>query len=120
MSTPEISDTPALDSCPFPPATFLVVWLCSEDRLGRVGTLKWSSLATAVLILLMALSYGTTALFVPLSALTILAIGEYCIVVWFLTPRATCTVYRYDMLIALFVVIAFDTPRECPLKYSTF
>lgn len=81
LSALEICDTPALDSCSFPPATVLAVWLSSEDSLGRVGTLKWSSLATSGLILLMALSYGTTALFVPLSALTILAIGEYCVIV---------------------------------------
>eukprot|EP00904_Undaria_pinnatifida_P013116 jgi/Undpi1/8935/HiC_scaffold_26.g11396.m1 len=53
----------------------LGLFFCSENRLGRVGTLKWSSLATAVLILLMAFSHGTTALFVPLSMVTILAIG---------------------------------------------
>lgn len=78
----------------FASATFLVVWLCSEDRLGRVGTLKWSSLATAVLILLMALSYGTTALFVPLSALTILAIAVPSITKYVITPELYTTKYR--------------------------
>lgn len=52
------------------------MWLCSEHQLGRVGTLKWSCFATAVLILFMALSYGTPVLFLPASIAAAFGFGE--------------------------------------------
>lgn len=52
------------------------MWLCSEDRLGRVGALKWSSVATAVSLLVMAASHSVTALFVPVSLVTLFFMGE--------------------------------------------
>lgn len=40
--------------------------------------MKWSSFATAVLILLMALTHGTPALFLPITVVTFFAFGERC------------------------------------------
>ena len=65
-------------ACTITPGALSAIWLCSEDKLGRVGTIQWSSFATAVLILLMALSHGTLALFLPISILTFLGLGEGC------------------------------------------
>lgn len=58
-------------------AAFVALWLCAEHRLGRRGSLKWSSVAAAVCILLQAASYGTDVLFVPVSILTLLVMGEW-------------------------------------------
>ncbi|CAM9370411.1 unnamed protein product [Ascophyllum nodosum] len=59
--------------------SFVSVWLCDENRLGRVGTLMWSSLATALCMLLQAMCCDLAVLFVPLSVVTMLAIGEPCL-----------------------------------------
>lgn len=61
-----------------PPAYYTGLWLCSEGRLGRVGTIKWSAVSAVVLILLMALSLGTPTLFLPMSIASFFGIGEPC------------------------------------------
>ena len=55
---------------------FSAQWACTEDRLGRVGTMKWSSWSTVVLLLIMAATVDTTPLLLPVSMLTYFIIGE--------------------------------------------
>ena len=55
---------------------FLAQWACTEDRLGRVGTMTWSSWSTVVLLLIMAATIDTTTLLLPVSMLTYFIIGE--------------------------------------------
>lgn len=52
------------------------MWLCSKHRLGRVGTLKWSSHATAAAILLLATTLGVEALFAITSIATLFVLSE--------------------------------------------
>lgn len=40
--------------------------------------MKWSSFATAVLILLLALSYDTPVVFLPVTIVTFFVFGELC------------------------------------------
>lgn len=66
----------ALLSIGFISGVLVGVWLCSEERLGRVGTLVWTCLSTAVLVLCMALTLSHTAFFAPVSVLALFCIGE--------------------------------------------
>ncbi|CAN0067204.1 unnamed protein product [Scytosiphon promiscuus] len=76
------------------PGAFAAMWLCSEHRLGRVGTLKWSSLAAAAVFLLLATTLRVKAIFSVTSifALFVLAIPET--VKYVLTPELYSTKYR--------------------------
>eukprot|EP00904_Undaria_pinnatifida_P002351 jgi/Undpi1/12116/HiC_scaffold_48.g14089.m1 len=75
-------------------ASFFSLWLCSEDRLGRVGTMKWSSFATAVLILLLALSYDTPVVFLPVTIVTFFVFGVPSVVKFVVTPELYNTKHR--------------------------
>lgn len=68
-------------SCPllaffFPQGFFLALWVCTEDRLGRVGTMKWFSWLAVLLLLIMAATIDTTALFLSVCILTYFITGE--------------------------------------------
>lgn len=56
---------------------FVGLTLCSEYRLGRVGALSWTCHATGILVLLMAATYQIRVLFVCLSVLALMSIGEH-------------------------------------------
>lgn len=52
------------------------MWLSSPDRLGRVGTLKWASYATAAAIMLLATTIQVQALFAIASLVTLFIVSE--------------------------------------------
>eukprot|EP00904_Undaria_pinnatifida_P013112 jgi/Undpi1/8931/HiC_scaffold_26.g11392.m1 len=73
---------------------FSAQWACTEDRLGRVGTMKWSSWSTVVLLLIMAATVDTTPLLLPVSMLTYFIIAVPMIMTFVVTPELYSTKNR--------------------------
>lgn len=59
------------------PGALVAMWLCSPHRLGRVGTLKWSSFATAAAVVLLATTLKVQGLFAVMSIFTLFVVGKW-------------------------------------------
>eukprot|EP00903_Cladosiphon_okamuranus_P008140 g7839.t1 len=84
----------ALVGFTFIPGAFTAMWLSSPHRLGRVGTLKWSSYATAATTMLLATTIQVGAIFTIASLFTLFVIAVPGIVMYVLTPELYSTKYR--------------------------
>ncbi|CAM9370337.1 unnamed protein product [Ascophyllum nodosum] len=76
------------------PGAWVAMVLCSEYCLGRVGSLKWSSFATAAFIIVMATATDASVVFVVMTLLTMFVIAIPGTIMYLATPELYTTKYR--------------------------
>ncbi|CAM9707857.1 unnamed protein product [Pylaiella littoralis] len=72
----------------------IAMWLCSGHRLGRVGALKWSALATAAAFFLLIATLRVKAIFAAASLVTLFSTAIPSIILYTFTPELYNTKYR--------------------------
>ena len=97
---------------PLAQGSYLAIWACTENRLGRVGTIKYFSWLSVALVLTMALSADVIPLFLTVSMATYFIIGERC--AWCVWLRCAVRGGVHDLRLENRIRFGFGSPMPTP------
>ena len=101
---------------PLAQGSYLAIWACTENRLGRVGTIKYFSWLSVALVLAMALSADVILLFLTVSMAAYFIIGERC--AWCVWLRCAVLGDVHDLRLENRVCFGFGRPMLTPAVYT--